>query len=193
MRDQSDADIDIPLLEGVLAGATSLIAGVPEGAGSGRTPCPAFDVTRLTDHLVGFMRRFESVLSGREPEDSAAYVAGSDPAAEYAKAAAGAVAALRSGDRPVELTSGLLPRSQVYCIMLLEYTVHGWDLARATGQSVPYTEEQISAALAGSPRVVLPEYRGEGRNFGTEVPVPPDTSSLDRLVAFTGRDPGWPR
>lgn len=40
-------------------------------------------------------------------------------------------------------------------------------------------------------QVVQPEYRGDGLPFGPEVAVAADAPALDRLLAFTGRDPGW--
>ena len=39
--------------------------------------------------------------------------------------------------------------------------------------------------------MVTPEYRGPEGMFGDEVPVSDGASELDRLVAFTGRDPEW--
>jgi uncharacterized protein (TIGR03086 family) len=182
------------LLEGVLAGTTKIISGVPAGSRSGHTPCPDYDVAGLVNHLVGWVRRFEAALAGRpSTDDPGAYVAGADPAAEFATAARGAISAWRSGDPddPVALTGPPQPRSVLYRLMLGEFLVHGWDLARATGQPVPFTEEQATTALDSLRGMLRPEYRGEGRAFGHEVPTAPDASAVERLVAFAGRDPAW--
>jgi uncharacterized protein (TIGR03086 family) len=184
---------DVDVLKSVLAGTTSLIAGVPAESAGARTPCPEFDARALINHLVGSMRRFQAVLTvGHTAENSAAYVAGSAPATEYAEAAAGAVDGLRAKDPDdqVMLKVGPMPCWQVHCVMLLESTVHGWDLARGTGQRLPFTEEQAAVVLEASRFVIKPDRRGPGKNFGPEVAVAPDAAAIDRLVAFTGRNPG---
>jgi uncharacterized protein (TIGR03086 family) len=182
------------LLEGVLTGTTKIISGVPAGSRSAHTPCPDYDVAGLVNHLVGWMRRFEAALAGRQStEDPATYVAGPDPAAEFATAARDAIDTWRSGDPddPVVLMGPPQPRSFLYGLMIGEFLVHGWDLARATGQPVPFTEDQATTALDGLRGMLRPEYRGEGKAFGDEVPAAPDASAVDRLVAFAGRDPAW--
>jgi hypothetical protein len=37
------------------------------------------------------------------------------------------------------------------------------------------------------------DYQGEGKPFAPRVPVADDAPALDRLVALSGRDPGWAR
>ena len=67
-----------------------------------------------------------------------------------------------------------------------EIVVHGWDLARSTGQRYnpdPRAVQACAEFLLEQPR--NPEI------FGPVVPVPDDASPLDRLVGLTGRDPGW--
>jgi uncharacterized protein (TIGR03086 family) len=185
--------IDTALLRTALTGTSSLIAGVPAGLRTAPTPCPDFAVHNLADHLVGFMRRFEAVLTtGKPGEDSAAYVS-PDPAAEYAAAAEGARKGLTMGspEDMVELTVGPMPRWAVYLVMMLETTVHGWDLAKATGQPVAAGEEQAETALQAAHMVIKPEYRGPGRKFGPRVEIADVAPAIDRLVAFTGRRPGW--
>jgi hypothetical protein len=36
-----------------------------------------------------------------------------------------------------------------------------------------------------------PEFRGPGKAFGVEVPVPDDAPAYERLAGWFGRDPGW--
>lgn len=183
------------LLEGVLAGTTKIISGVPAGSRGSHTPCSDLDVAGLVNHLCGWLHRFEAALAGRPgAEDPAAtYIAGADPAAEFAAGARDLINAWRSGDPDVlvALTGPPQPRGFLYGVMLGEFLVHGWDLARATGQPVPFTEDQAAATLDSLQGMLRPEYRGEGRAFGHEVPTDPDASTVDRLVAFAGRDPAW--
>jgi uncharacterized protein (TIGR03086 family) len=193
MGEQNEQE-DGTLLEGILAGTTTIISAVPAGSRTARTPCHDLDAAALVNHLVGWLRRFEAALAERPTtEDPATYTAGADPAAEFAAAARGVIEAWRSGDRngSVVLTGDPLPRIFLYRMMLGEFLVHGWDLARATGQPAPFTDEQAAAALDGLRGMLQPQYRGEGKTFGPEVAVGPDASTLDRLVAFAGRDPEW--
>ena len=73
----------------------------------------------------------------------------------------------------------------------MDYEVHGWDLARATGQAVPFEDGEALRALETGRQMLKPEYRGPDKEFGAEVPVPDDAAPMDQLVAFLGRDPGW--
>jgi uncharacterized protein (TIGR03086 family) len=74
-------------------------------------------------------------------------------------------------------------------MMLIEYVGHGWDLAVATGQPVPYAEPEAQAALEAARGMLMPAYRGPGQTFGDEVEVSADAAAMDRFVAFIGRDP----
>lgn len=72
---------------------------------------------------------------------------------------------------------------------VMEYFGHGWDLATATGQPLPWSEAQSAGALARAEATLPPEYRGEGMPFGHAVDVPDTTSTADRMAAFLGRTP----
>jgi uncharacterized protein (TIGR03086 family) len=68
--------------------------------------------------------------------------------------------------------------------------LHGWDLARATGQddTIDPVEVQGGLSMEGTmPEEVL---RQPGV-LGPIVPVPADASPQDRLLGYLGRDPGW--
>jgi uncharacterized protein (TIGR03086 family) len=156
------------------------------------TPCPDYDVAALTDHLVGWLRMFAARAAELDYyDDPNSYRCGTDPAAEFAAAGRQAVAAFQSGaaDRPLRMTSSELPGAMVLGMMLVEYIGHGWDLAVATGQPVPYTEVEAQAALDAARAMLIPAYRGPGKTFGYEVEVSVNASAVDRLVAFIGRDP----
>ena len=74
----------------------------------------------------------------------------------------------------------------------LEVAVHGWDVARASGQQT-FVDD---AALAPSREFVAlmsgpdaEEARGDA--FGPALPVPAGASALDEVIAGNGRDPAW--
>jgi hypothetical protein len=79
-----------------------------------------------------------------------------------------------------------------------DLVLHGWDLARATGQDEtmePVDVERLWASTAAIPPEVMEKYRtpgafGEGIEvFGPEVKVPPDAPLQDRLLGLIGRQP----
>ena len=110
----------------------------------------------------------------------------------FRKAAAEAVAGWKAHgtDRNVGLMGGEMPGQMVLNMTIMEYLTHGWDLATATRQPVPYTEEEALAALERARGTLPPQYRGEGQPFGDIVDVPETAPAIDRFVGFLGRDPG---
>jgi uncharacterized protein (TIGR03086 family) len=73
-------------------------------------------------------------------------------------------------------------------ILSLEFLVHAWDFAKATGRDVVVSEPVSDYALELSGKVITPESRGFA-GFADSVEIAPDAGVLDRLIAFTGRQP----
>jgi len=69
----------------------------------------------------------------------------------------------------------------------VENLVHGWDLARATGQPGWIPDDVAGRALAWSREQLTSRPEGPGAPFAAEVPVPPDAPAVDRLAGFLGR------
>lgn len=78
--------------------------------------------------------------------------------------------------------------------------LHGWDLARATGQDDTIDPADVAhhwAAITALPADLLEKYRTPGafgpgvEVFGPEVRVEDDASPQDRLLGLIGRDPRW--
>ena len=183
---------DIELLEGIVAKTGDLIAGVDETNQDGPSPCAEYDAKGMVDHLVGWLQSFEAASHGRTFDgDAGSYKAGDDPAAEYRALADSTVEGWRTNgfDREVTLMGGPQPASMVFNMTVMEELTHGWDLAKASGQPVPYTEEEAAAVLARAENTLPPQFRGEGMPFGEIVEVPADAPAIDRLAGFMGRQP----
>jgi hypothetical protein len=69
--------------------------------------------------------------------------------------------------------------------------VHAWDLTRAAQQSFSLDEGIADHALTWSRQMLQPQFRGEGKAFGEETPVPADAPAYERLAGWFGRDPYW--
>ena len=85
-----------------------------------------------------------------------------------------------------------MPAEQMGAVALDELVLHGWDLARATGQQFTCDPANTAAVLAFTSASAHPE-QAAGREglFAPVVDVPADAPSFDRALGFAGRDPAW--
>ena len=166
---------------------------------SAPTPCSAWDVEQLRNHVVGWLTVFAAGFAdphGQAPRADIEGFAVSDDAAGEVRGAADTLdRALRHGaaERPLRLGEQGMPGELALGMVLWEYVVHGWDLARATGQAWSPPTAAVEASLAFAPGMLTEEYQGEGEGkpFAPRVPVAADAPPLDRLLGLSGRDPNW--
>jgi uncharacterized protein (TIGR03086 family) len=183
---------DIDLLESVLDKTGGIVAGVKPEDFDAQTPCPDYDVRQLVNHITGWVRMFAASAHGEDFQgDPTAHEAGDDPGAEFRDAAGRVVAGWRKHglDRKVTMMGGEQPAQMVLNMTLMEYLAHGWDLAVATDQPVPYSDEEAAAVLERARGTLPAQYRGPDKPFGDIVDVPDSASAVDRFVAFMGRRP----
>jgi uncharacterized protein (TIGR03086 family) len=173
-----------------------LVAGVRDDQLGDRTPCPEMSVADLLDHLHGLCLAFTHAAR----KDGVAGEATSDGSrlpADWRSSIAARLDALARAWTDPAAYSGLtmagpveLPGEVAALVALDEVVVHGWDLARATGQPYDPDRAAVLAALGFAQTFEVPEGAGGGP-FGPPVPVPADAPALDRLAGATGRDPHW--
>jgi uncharacterized protein (TIGR03086 family) len=185
------------LLVAVLGELGPLAAGVTQAQRHAPTPCADYDVTELLDHVTGWLTTFADGFAdpdGQAPRASLdGYTSPADAAAEIRRAATTMEKALRAGatGRPLKLGEAAMPGEMALGMILWEYQMHGWDLARATGQSWSPPAAAAEESLAFAPNMLTPDYQGEGKAFAPAVPVPDSAPPLDRLLGMSGRDPSW--
>lgn len=160
------------------------------------TPCPAYDVAALVDHLVGAGWRAAALGRGETPTgEEFPHVQLADAPAQLTEAAAAAASAW-TDDRLATTTT--MPWGETYTgatlvdMYLAEIVAHAWDLARATGQDGAIDEDLAAVALDAARSMLKPEYRDlmeKGNPFGAEVPCSPSAPAPARFAAFMGRDP----
>ncbi|MCY0946867.1 TIGR03086 family metal-binding protein [Streptomyces antarcticus] len=176
-----------------------LAAAVPDARLADRTPCPAYTVGDLLGHLAGLAVAFRDAARkdlGPTTDTSPDSTAPTLPA-DWREDLPRVLGELAEAWKDPAAWTGMtraggvdLPGDVAAAVATDELLVHGWDLARATGQ--PYAPDQ--AALSASYAFLLAsaeEGNGGGGIFGPVVPVPDDAPLLDRAVGLSGRDPGW--
>jgi uncharacterized protein (TIGR03086 family) len=168
--------------EGIMAGVKPDQMDLP-------TPCTEWNVRELENHLVGWARHFAARESGQEPAgDPSSYQAGENPAREFDEAIPTLVGALDAKlSAPSDPSqAGGFPPSALTTMLTGEYLLHGWDLATATGQPVPFTDQEADTGL-GMRSFLTSENRSPA--FGPELPAPAGATSLQEFIAFSGRHP----
>ena len=177
----------VEALDLTFGNAQGVIAGVRAGQLDDKTPCAEWTVRELLEHMIGVVAGMGAATRG---EPRSPFTLGSDPAAQFAEASAGTLAAWRAPgvlDRMVDGGPGPMPGRVLAGINLLDTATHTWDLATATGQPAALPDDVAAAAIELSHQIVSPELR-PGR-FAPEVDAPSGAAPTDRLVAFLGRQP----
>src|SRR5262249_54360046 len=173
-----------------------LVAGVGDDMLDAPTPNPAYTLGDLIDHIgggggapprparqgrrerTGDASRLTDEWRLRIPRDLIGLAeAWRDPSAWTGMTRAGGV------DLPGEVAG---------VVALDELVVHGWDVARATGQDYESDQPSLEAV-----HVFVTQFSEPGMEearaglFGPVVDVADDAPLLERVIGLTGRDPAW--
>jgi uncharacterized protein (TIGR03086 family) len=92
-----------------------------------------------------------------------------------------------AGDRSV-LGSGT-PAADVAAMLIMEMVLHGWDVAKATGQNYR-CDDALAEAVLTTVRAQA-ELFGQYQGFADAVPVSEGATTFDRALSLSGRDPRW--
>jgi uncharacterized protein (TIGR03086 family) len=163
--------------EGAVASTAEIIKAAP-GQMDAPTPCADWDVRTLT---------YPMAPGGLPSAD----LAGDDPAAAYAEASAAALAAAGAGDaltRAHPTPLGEMPGPGLAGFTTLDILVHGWDLARATGQPADL-DGRLAEHVLGFAGQALATPESRAGRIGPALAIPADATVTGRLVAFLGRQP----
>lgn len=200
MNDDTSTDTAAPVLD--LGPAARRVAGLLDAIDDSRldgpTPCPDYAVRHLLGHLTGLATAFRDAArkdlgaSTALPPDSALPVLDEDWREVLPRRLAEVAAAWRSADAWTGMTraGGVeLPGEVAGTVALDELVIHGWDLARSTGQPYEAGEAELRTCAA----LLAPADHDPDRGgiFGPPVPVPDDAPLLDRVIGLSGRRPDW--
>ena len=169
-----------------LAVLQQVLQGITNDEWTKQTPCREFDVAKLTDHLMNSITVIGGAagaeLPERDPADSVEH--------QVMTAARPALDAWhrRGLDGTVPFGQGEAPATMMAGVLSLEFLVHAWDYAKATGREVSAPDALSDYVMGVAKKVITPEGRANV-GFDDPVDVAADARALDRLIAYTGRQP----
>ncbi len=176
MDELNAAEAALAILQSVLRGLTAEDRPQP-------TPCADFTCHDLAEHLFGGMGAFAAMTgttltdTGGSLEDRLATM-GSEAIEGWRRHGLdGMVPGPGGGEMPAAFAAGIMP---------VEWLLHAWDLAQASGQPLVVSDELVAYVHKLAEQLV-PGARG--RTFGDEVVPAPGATPIERLAAYSGRRP----
>jgi uncharacterized protein (TIGR03086 family) len=179
-----------------LAAASSVVERVAAVDLTRPTPCGAWDLRQLLEHMVGQHLGFTAVIrDGAAPVEAYHPVPFTQPAWRTSVdelLAAFATADLDARVVEVELhPTHPLPVGVLLGAQLLDTVVHTWDVAAALGEPYAPPPDVVDAVLAIA--ATIPDDDGRerpGAAFAHAVATGEGT--WERALGLLGRDPRWP-
>jgi uncharacterized protein (TIGR03086 family) len=178
------------------AEAARVVKGVPEGMLDAPTPCTEWDLRTLLNHTILWTaysaeRRAygESAAEDLMTKDFTA-----DPGfrQQYADQIGKAVDAWSdpvAWERELSVMGSPMLSSEVGAMLIMEMVLHGWDIAKATGQHYR-CDDAVAAKLLETVEAQGDMFR-QYKGFADPVPLPDVVSVFDRALGLSGRQPGW--
>ena len=160
----------------------SKVAGATEKL-NGPTPCDDWDVRSLMNHMLDTQNYFVGAARGEDvslPSADPPELLGADPMADFEQA--------RNDTLSTFGEAGVIDKTGPSLgIAFSDQLLHGWDLARATGQDATMPAGLAEAAYEMIHGRLTDDQR-QGA-FKPEVTVSPEAGAQDKLLAYTGRNP----
>jgi uncharacterized protein (TIGR03086 family) len=179
----------VELLDRSLAYTRVMLADVGPDNLDRPTPCVGWTLGHLVAHMEDALDAFIEAAAGRVevgpvPETSTRVEA----LREKACTLLGAWMAARPASERVDIGDLELDAPLLVATAALEITVHGWDVAQATGRRSRIPDDLAQGLLAVAQHVIDPADRG--RRFASPRPARSAACPDERLLAWTGRAPG---
>jgi uncharacterized protein (TIGR03086 family) len=179
-----------------MTGTTGTTGPTATASLDGPTPCTDWDLRTLLNHTILWTsysaeRRAhgESVAEELMSKD---FTAEPDYARDYQAQLARAVQAWsdpEAWERDLGVMGNSTPAADVAAMLVTEMVLHGWDIARATGQDY-HCDPRVEQAVLETVQAQGDMFR-QYQGFAAAVPVPGDAPAFDRALALSGRDPQW--
>jgi uncharacterized protein (TIGR03086 family) len=162
------------------------VAAVPTDAWDSPTPCEEWTARDLVAHLVEVHGMFLGLV-GRELRPGPSV--DDDPLGAFVSARNQVQADLEDPERAGAEYDGYFGRTTfaetVDRFLGFDLVVHGWDLARATGQDERIPPEDVRRVWADTE--VFGDAMRSSRTCGPAIEPPPGADEQARLLAYLGR------
>lgn len=170
----------------IAAQFTRLIEGTTDW--SVLTPVPEWSAGDVVDHLTSWFPGLMAMCGIELPQ------ATGQRANDFAAQTEAVQALLDDPDAAAQpVTIGPMPAQPLAVVIDNFYTIdvflHGWDLAKATGQEIELDTDSAISMHAGM-TALGPALQASG-HYGPPVPVPADDTPQRRLIGLIGRNPDW--
>ncbi|HWC34867.1 MAG TPA: TIGR03086 family metal-binding protein [Mycobacteriales bacterium] len=176
----------------VLSATGTIVAGIGPQQWNEATPCEGWDVRALANHVVAGNYWAAELAAGKTIDEVGTAldgdVLGDDAAGSYEKSAAAAAAAFEAPgalDAPCAVSYGPVPGSVYAGHRIIDVLVHGWDLAKATGQDTTLDPDLVAACI----EIVEPQLDmlAASGAFAPATEVGDDADPQARLLGWLGR------
>ena len=177
-----------------MARTSAILDAVRADQWRGPTPCTEWDVKQVANHIIGENLWASELYQGKTIAEVGSTLdgdlAGEDPATAYrasVAAASTAVTAPGGMEAVCHLSFGDYSGSDYAAQLFLDTVIHGWDLAKATGQDTTLDPELVEACFT----VIEPQKEmllGSGA-FGTDHEAEPGADRQTAMLELLGRTP----
>ncbi|QPP10368.1 TIGR03086 family protein [Streptomyces bathyalis] len=176
----------------------ALLDGIGDDQLAAPTPCEAYSVGDVLSHLLGLSLAFTDAAKKNLGASTDQNPDGGLPPLpeDWRRRLPAQLDELAAAWRSESAWEGetqaggvTLPGDLAGVVALNEVLLHGWDLARATGQDYRGDAASLEASIGMLSQADSMEMRGT--IFGPVVDVPGHAPPLDRAVALSGRSPDW--
>ncbi|MFG2649537.1 TIGR03086 family metal-binding protein [Streptomyces sp. NPDC048436] len=188
------------VLDSAHAALRTAVRGVRAGDWDRPTPCAEWNVTQVLQHAAGDQLGYAAALGhGPGPAENPFAPSGKltdSPEALLEPALAAAAEAWAAVDEAAQEVKVPLPPGAMTAVLgvgacALDAAVHAWDIAVATGQPSPLTDELARPLLDVAHHIVEPI-----RAFAFAPALEPeegdtDDADLAALLRYLGRSPDW--
>jgi uncharacterized protein (TIGR03086 family) len=177
---------------------TAVLAAVKNDELDARTPCEKLSLRELVAHVGGLAAAFAAGarrnfgdLTDTPPGDGGYHLD-----VDWRTGCPSALADLAQAWQDPAAWEGMtrvggidMPGDIAGAVALGEVVIHGWDIARSTGQDYE-VDEDVAQAVFDQVASFAADGPVEGL-FGPAVPVPENAPVFERALGLSGRDPGW--
>jgi uncharacterized protein (TIGR03086 family) len=185
--------VDLPKVhERALQHTGRYVEGVKEDQWHDPTPDEEWDVHKLVNHVVSGNFWVAPLVEGKAIDEVGdkydGDLLGDDPTAAYRRSAEEAAAAFNAPgamQSACAVSYGPVPGEIYAGHRFIDVLIHGWDLAKATGQDATLPPDLVEACF----EIVEPQKEllaGSGM-FGSDVKVPDGADRQTQLLAELGR------